>query len=345
MRTRNTSVIAEIDKAREELLRQPSHFFAPSEFWNDLCEKHSRKIAEFGFDSFKRHINFEYGQWSVTSLFDWQVKHLLNQLLRSRRIPYVPLFSRIGDTSDVVWTHPGRLSSFAYRVYVSLLWQLAASRDELGCLIKCEESPVGRPIPISYFGRTISQDLAQSALELNFIAKSADLSKVRNVAEIGAGSGRFAQVFMQMYPDTSYAIFDIPPALVISQNHLAGSMGDSRVIRFGADSAPTLLAHPGKVAFHLPQGLADVPDKTLDLCLNVSSFDEMVSDQVEMYLDLIDIKCKGWLYLKGYANRIGKDQRRPWGLLQFPYPHRWQLLSQGVDPVYPDFIERLYWLP
>jgi hypothetical protein len=94
--------------------------------------------------------------------------------------------------------------------------------------------------------------------------------------------------------------------------------------------------------FHLPYAFQDIPDDSLDLCMNVSSFDEMLPEQVMSYLELIDRKCSGWLYLKGYASRSGQDSRRPWGLRQFPYPSRWRLAFERMDTVSPNFIERIF---
>ena len=68
----------------------------------------------------------------------------------------------------------------------------------------------------------------------------------------------------------------------------------------------------------------------------------MAREQIENYLEQIDRKCGGWLYLKGYRVRDGNDLLRPFGVTQFQYKERWKCVFEGVDPAQPEFIERIY---
>ena len=319
--------------------------FSPSAFWRDLCDKHVALIKQHGFDRFKHTINFQYGQWPVCSFRNQQIRHLLKQLIMSGQIPYISLMSRLQDVPSIECFGWSPSCAKAYKFYVGLLWQLAVARDHLGCLDTCYESSIGGPIKVTYRGRLITQDLAQSSFELNSIADHSRGHKFKRIAEVGGGGGRFAFVFMHMFPDALYSIFDIPPALAISQNFLSQALGKGSVTPFDATAnAATLSRLPstGHVAAFLPYSLHDFPDRYFDLFVNVSSFDEMLPEQVDRYFDLIDKKCSGWLYLKGYASRSGSDRTRPWGLRQFPYRDRWRLIYEGVDALQSAFVERVY---
>ena len=150
---------------------------------------------------------------------------------------------------------------------------------------------------------------------------------------------------MRTFENLHYCIFDIPPALAIGQNHLSAALGGQRVSMFDAGAEPEfepLRMDSGHLSCHLPYSLESVPDGYFDLVVNVSSFDEMLPEQVRGYFDLIERKCSGWLYLKGYPVRTGEDPSRPWGLNQFPYRADWKLVHEGPDPVSPDFRERIY---
>ncbi len=335
------------------LEERASPLFAPSAFWKELCEKHVALLRQQGFGRFKRTLNFEYGQWGVSSLKNPHVKHVLKQLLKSGQLPYVPFLSRICNVEDVSWpgawrtgpTQSKSSAAIAYMVFVGLLWQLAISRDRLGCLKNCEEPQIGGPINVTYRNRLITQDMAQSSLELNTIMNHIGTGRCNSIAEVGAGSGRFAYLFMHTFPNAHYCIFDIPPALAISQNHLAAALGIEKVTMFNAELGKTFVkgeAEPGHVSIYLPYSLQSVPDGYFDLFLNVSSFDEMLPEQIDCYFDLIDKKCSGWLYLKGYPSRSGVDRARPLGINQFPYRANWRLVYEGVDPVTPEFCERVY---
>ena len=339
------AIAEDIEVMLQCLQEAGDRLFTPSAFWRNLCDEHVALLRLHGFGRFKQTVNFWYGQWPVCSLGDWQIKHVLKQLLKSGQVPYVALFASIDDGEVVAWPSTNGSPTTAYKMFVGLLWQLARSKDRLDCLSKCQESQVGGPIKITYRNRLITQDMAQSSLELNSIMNHVDPEGCLKIAEIGAGSGRLAYLFMRTYPAAHYCIFDIPPALAISAHHLSAALGQDKVRMFDPARGHSVVAdeaNAGQVAIYLPDSLQSVPDGYFDLFINVSSFDEMLPEQIDCYFDLIDKKCSGWLYLKGYRSRTGADHTRPWGIAQFPYRERWKLIYEGVDPMTPEFCERIY---
>ena len=66
----------------------------------------------------------------------------------------------------------------------------------------------------------ITTDKLVSLLDYKKINENINLSKVKNVLEIGAGSGRFTQTFLTFNQNTKYIICDIPPAIYISYKRL-----------------------------------------------------------------------------------------------------------------------------
>lgn len=340
------------------------NIYGPSRFWETLSEKHKQLIEQSGFHNFKRTVNFEYSQWGVHSFKDNKIRKLLASLLRRREIPIGLARLRLNREQwtdvrwpDVIAQDTGQAIGFeekqkrqwmqrAYGVYAGLLWRFASTEDDLGVLRSLDEPSLGNPIPIVQNGKTISQDLALSALELNRVARYADLSRIQRVAEIGAGYGRLAYVLLKVAPHLEYSIFDIPPALAVSQNYLAGIFGTKSVIPGWpidtGDRAMDLERSPGSVATFLPHQLERMPDSYFDLVINVSSFDEMASSQVENYFSLIERKCQGWLYVKGHSENRGGDRL---GLQNFPYRPQWKLLFSAPDPFVGTFEERIYQLP
>jgi putative sugar O-methyltransferase len=329
-------VIRRIDELGQTMASKED-VYGPAHFWKVLGEKHTDQIGRYGFEQFKRTVNFEYNQWGVTSVKNGKIRKLLKQLLSRRQLPISLLRTSCDrrEMANVRWpdeldvaTGEGKLAPSRrwaiewYRVYVALLWQFAQSEDDLGCLKRWEEPHVGSPLPLTYSGRKISQDLAMSSLELNFVARHVPLEKVRRVGEIGAGYGRFADLYLKMFPSAEYHIYDIPPALAISENYLRLTAGE------------------GRVKTDLPHVLDEMSNGYFDLFMNVSSFDEMASEQVRHYLKRIDEKVSGWLYLKGCARTQSRGDRM--GIEQFPIPARWKLVVSRPDPVVNGFIERIY---
>jgi putative sugar O-methyltransferase len=241
-------------------------------YWARLGAKHTTLIATHGIEHFKRTINFEYAQWAVGTWRHGFIRSLIVDLARRGRPP-LGLLARYDrrDLEHVVWAANGPVDPTTLRpfaAYVGLLWQLAQTRDRIGCL-EVEEPKVGDPLPVSYFGRLISLDLAMCAHDLNTIASLTDLSQVNRVLEIGAGYGRMAHVLASLRPGVEYTIVDIPPAIAVSKYYL------SRVIP------------EAKVRFVLPQGLSALASGSFDLAFNISSFDEMPAAFSVQYLQEI----------------------------------------------------------
>lgn len=333
-------IINQIDSMSAALSRQPERdLYGPARFWESLGEKHKLLIKEHGFGKFKKTINFEYHQWEVLSLRDPKIRSLIGQLLKSGNLPNGMVRAKI-DPEGVAGIEQIRPS--AYAAFMGLLWQYALLKDQLGCLDLCSEPMLGEPLPVTYQGKLISQDLATSSLELNRIAKHVDMSKLKKVAEIGAGYGRLAYLVMIRFPWLEYSIFDVPPALAISQNYLASTLGEDAVDLFREDVGVAEDNSPrnSKVKAFLPHQMKLFPDNYFDLVINISSFDEMPREQIENYFALIDRKCGGWIYLKGHAKAPGSFSGG--GIAQFPYPPTWKLIYQGRDPFSPNFVERIY---
>lgn len=329
----------------------------PAEFWESLSDKHMQLLRKYGFQRFKRVINFEYHQWGVRKFSHPMIRQLLKRLLGRHQVPQALFWTRVKweDISDICWPDAvsdstektsgvGRASLkslLAYAVYVGLLWQYALYQDRLGCLAACDEPTLGCPLPITYKGKLISQDLATSAIELNHITEHIDLSKINRIGEIGAGYGRLAYMTVKMFPHIEYCIFDIPPALAVAQNYLAYTLGLDTVAMYQEYPFISVPDASGqRVKAFLPHQLELVPDRSFGLVINVSSFDEMSPEQVENYFSLIERKCNGWLYLKGY--REGRSPTKRLGLEEFPYRQTWREIYSAPDPVAPLFVEKVY---
>lgn len=337
-----SKVIEQIDTLLVSLSQHPNpHLYGPAAFWKSLEEKHKNLLERYGFQMFKRTINFEYHQWGVHSLKDSKIKRLIWELLKHYQIPYGMLLTRLDAKKvvDIPQIYPKE-----YAVFMGLLWQYALIKDRLRCLDICEEPLLGEPIPVFYKGKLISQDLATSAIELNCIARHIDISTIRRIAEIGAGYGRLAHMTAIRFSQIQYCIFDIPPALVIAYNYLASTLGEDVVESFREGVVTSGLDHPSnrRIKVFLPHQLELFPDGYFDLVINISSFDEMAREQVDNYFSLLDRKCHGWLYLKGHA------KAPPWcgvsggGLTELPYRAAWKLIYADKDPFSPTFIERIY---
>jgi hypothetical protein len=58
-------------------------------FWHKLGKVHRDKIARYGFETFKRHINFGYGSWQITKFSSRFTLFCLYALIRRGSLPKV----------------------------------------------------------------------------------------------------------------------------------------------------------------------------------------------------------------------------------------------------------------
>jgi hypothetical protein len=129
-------------------------------------------------------------------------------------------------------------------------------------------------------------------------------------------------------------IVDIPPILAVSQNYLATVFREDSVERF---SRTPKLARTFN--FLLPHQIAVLPDNHFDLAINFSSFDEMPSQTVLTYLQLIDRVCSGHVCLGGYAHPAHRGDFL--GLDEFPYNPRWRQVLNSKHEIFSGFIEKI----
>lgn len=315
-------------------------------FWEKLNQRHVELLRRHGFSQFKKTVNFNYSQWRVAVPWDPKLLIIFIKLICRREFPWIGFLAKIKNSEHIIeWPLPAFFSTFIYKFFVGMIWQYAIAKDREEVLKTCEEPRCGSPLEIIFEEKLISQDLALSSLEFNQIATITDLTKVSTIAEIGAGYGRLAHIFSKMLPSIEFDIFDIPPALAISQSYLTHVFSENKVSKFRNDhSKESIQKHPKEenIRIFLPHQLELFPDQSFDLIINISSFDEMNEEQIHYYFDLIEKKGRGWLYLKGFAHRNGKDKERPFGLRQFPYRKSWKLIHEANDVFKYDFIEQIY---
>jgi hypothetical protein len=230
-------------------------------------------LSQHGMENLKRTVGQNYFNWLVLhprnaqlrNVFrDWRAHPTLAPFLNSME-PLGFLHSAVG--LEMGLTRIGWREEFLYKLFVGMLLELARREDRSGLSPHLEEPLIGNPIRIRRKGKLISQDLANSIREYGTLLQAQpDLRSVpKKVAELGAGYGRLAYVMLQD-PGTQYLVFDIPPALAVSQWYRRSS-GASR----SSTSAHRSFASIGRVVrpvFH-PESTRAVSQRVLRrLCLD-----------------------------------------------------------------------------
>lgn len=313
-----------------DLDRNPkSDLAAPSKFWTALGRKHAQDVIEYGYDDIKRRQALRYFTWTwhVRSIGgSEQMRHLL------RRTPLTawlgsalaPIAIRSGSWAPLAWSIADR---WMYTAAIRLLWEFALRHGDRDVL-RLAEPPDGNPLPVTYRGRLISQDLANSSLEVEAIRRTLGGRSPHSILEVGAGYGRTAYVLLSVYPGSVYTIVDIEPALSISRWYL------SRL--FPAD----------RLRFLTPDQVEDVADGTVDLAVSISSLQEMTPGQVQGYIGLMDrVAAGGHVYLKQWATWRNPDDGVTMRFSEYPVPSAWIPTIREPAPVQERFVQAGWAVP
>lgn len=328
-----------------EFGKAPS-IFKPSKFWIELNNLHIDHLSRVGFENFKRTINYHYFSWGILSIIRHQLSPIIKVLAKGNLSPIFA--SDFKNNSPKLQNNVRRfnpIAGFIYRVYVASLMEYVCQIDTLNILKKLKEPLIGNPFIVNYKGKPISQDICNSVYEFYSIIKKVKLPNNVRIADLGAGYGRLAYIFLNVFPDSSYCIIDIPPALFISQKYLKTIFPKDRIFLFRPFSSYNEIKsefESSRIKFLMPHQLKLLPRKYFDLFINVSSLHEMTTDQINEYLKIINRICKGYFYTKQWIKSETKDNSNI-KEHEYPIPQNWKIMSRNSPhPIQKLFFDTLY---
>jgi putative sugar O-methyltransferase len=335
MNARINEMLEALSHAREEVL--------PSKFWEDLNHKNVKQLETDGYENFKSTIARNYFTW-IAGVSDLLIRSQLDYLT-----DHLPITTWLPVTALSFLTGPYRGFSWKHTVSNSLLgrllWAYAVSIDTNRSTRKLSEPAEGNPLPVYYGSRRISQDLGNAFLEYHAVMNAmANADAVKTVMELGAGYGRTGYVFLKLHPNIRYIVVDIPPALYISERYLSNQFAESQIFRFRPfDKFETVAEEfeKARIAFLLPNQIEMLPDKYVDLFLNVSSLHEMHPAQIRYFLNQIDRLTQGFFYMKQWKkwfNDLDNVQMTE----DYPIPPHWTKLFWRECRVQTFFFEALF---
>ncbi len=290
---------------------------APSKYWDVLNKSILSKLEKHGYENFKRTVAFHYFTWLVT-LRGCQIKFLRRNL---------PVWKVLKCFVKTFFTRTFKLLTWGQTMSVKfltlLLWEYLKKIDTKGLTLSLSEPKAGNPFPVYDNGKLISQDLANSILEFYSIANSIDINKVRTIAELGGGYGRNAYVFLRLLPGVQYTFIDLPESLEIAKRYLGEVMPNSNI------------------TFLTPERIEEIPDKSADLFINISSFHEMRLEQISYYFDQADRITRGYFYSKQW-----KKTKMPYENIElkredYPWKKNWKEIYNRECAVQTNFFEAL----
>ena len=324
-------------------------------FLDKLNKLNIEWIRNDGLENFKRTVNNNYFNWMVSTRSKYFRNVVGSYLRNSWRSP-----SRIWKILSVnindMWhrtyiSHVNKgslLQSRLYAIYVLALDQFVRDTDEFEFYANLNEPLLGNPMCIRIGDRLISQDLANSYLEYGFLRKSLDkeFDKTRVIAEIGVGYGRLAYLLYLLRQGVArkLVLIDLPPALMLSQWYLRSMFPNAKLMEFNNFNSFDEVRDEfegAEICFLLPHQLELLPEKSIDLLINISSLQEMSRDQINHYYDLIDKKAR-YFYSKQWIFWENPEDKMQVPAIIYPTKPHWALINARINPVHDDFFEALF---
>jgi putative sugar O-methyltransferase len=335
MNLRINEMIEDLSHAREEVL--------PSKFWIELNNKNVHQLETEGYENFKRTVVRNYFTW-ISGVRDSVIRSQLTYLFRNLSIvTLLPVTIRTLFTAnheDLNWMH-----TVSYNLLTRLIWAYALQIDNNQRVVSLSEPSEGNPLRVYYNKKPISQDLGNSFLEYQIIMDAnIKTEAIKTVMELGAGYGRTGYVFLKLNPNIRYIIVDIPPALYIAEQYLSNQFADRKIFKFRHFDKYNEISQEfeqAQIAFLLPHQMELIPDKSVDLFLNISSLHEMLPTQVSYYLNQIDRLTEGYFYMKQWKkwfNNIDNVEITE----KYPIPEHWSRLFWQQCRVQTFFFEALF---
>lgn len=327
-----------------DCLSRGNPIYLPSKFWESYNQKNLRELEEEGLKNIKQTVAGNYFTWLIHVRSD-QFRYLVKQM-RPSDWPSVLYGALRCDPASPLSAR----RQIVLSIFTRLLWRLAERRDREGLLQRLEEPLEGNPARIFRIGKLISQDVANSVLEYYSMREhfTVPATEPVTVCELGAGYGRNAYVFLNAMPRCKYIIVDIPPALYISQQYLSSVLKDRKIFHFRCFDDYSEVAselEEADLIFLLPHQAEMLPQKSVDLFVNISSLHEMTMEQIITYFHLIDRLTKGYFYTKQWL--IGNN---PFDQIfikhdEYPIPAHWRQLYLRQARVQTAFFEAMYAIP
>ena len=319
-----------------------SPVLAPSKLWKTLARNHEGLLHTLGIERFKRGLSQSYSTFAIRRLTHPNYRAVLRAFLRRpRRLPFSArmapghVVNAFGEARLA-----GRLRQHVYASYVGLLWAMIDDgTDDLPA--RLAEPSVGDPLPVMVGGKPVSQDLATSIHEIR--AMRPHLSRHGVLAEVGAGYGRLGQVARES--GLRYWVFDIAPALTVSEWYLGQVFPDARHFRwrpFASWEEVVQEAESADFAFFSADQIGLLPPGRIDVFAAISCLHEMTDAQCAYFLEQMGEKARTAIYTRNWTEMRNHQDRLTFRAADLAPPPGWRVGTTRRDRLWPRFTEQLF---
>ena len=277
------SLIVQLIKITEKFIISDSYKNV-SKYWHSLNIKNYNQLIELGINNYATNIALNY----YTFLhFDNHLIRNTFQNVRNKKINYkLDLFKKhhLLDYDQ----------SYKYNALLVLLYENLKKLKEYKLLkLLNDKTFCGFNDPfLKVEGIKITHDKINSLLEYNSIKKIPNFSKKNNIIiELGAGSGRIADVILTLNKKFKYVICDIPLAIFISYCRLKKSFPKKKILLCDNISNKNEMIDAlakNDILFIFPHQIKLFEKKTFDIFLAIDCLHEMDKKTIKEYMQQVN---------------------------------------------------------
>jgi putative sugar O-methyltransferase len=249
---------------------------------------------------------------------------------------------------NTLFSSPARTSGKYHYYALYLLYQAIKAKDGHRVLDRISAAANSKT-SVEFEGRRVSWDLLISIDTLYSLGELDERvwEEPLILADLGAGWGRIGHVAKSVNPRLAYVVLDLPESLLVASSFLPRMLPDERFFGYEQNRAVTTftrdaLLAAGGVRFCGTQDLARFAEASIDLFVNVASFQEMTRTQVSAYLDIADRAALA-VYLQQRRSRPpGLPHSVISGFDEYDFPSRWERRFLRTVPFSDQFFEAGY---
>ena len=289
------------------------NFDDSSIYWNSLAKQHILYLVNYGINNFKqtiesRHYFGEGNNQLLRPIIGNEIKIAIDNTELDKKYQFIE----------------NRLSK-EYQKFTVILLNYLIEKKLQKYLEKINEDDFGNPIFINFDGKKHSFSSLNSIIEVDTINKFLNIDKLKNILEIGAGSGRTCYSLIKMKNDIKYVICDIPPTLYIAQKNLSQKFPNKKIFKFrNFDNYPCIKNEfeNADIVFLTPDQLQFMPNKTFDLSIAIDCLHEMSKNQVKEYFNEFD-RLSSNIFFKCQNIQLAIFEKNKFTINNYPIKKNW----------------------
>lgn len=329
----------------ESIMRKNDPVYLPSNYWKVVGEKAKTQFIKDGFNKFKIREGLDYFQFLIYEWNYWQFQYVWkksNLLTKIRAIVPAIISPKFNNFPMV------RRQKWVFMYYHFLLWDYVKKQDKKN-LLELYEPLFGSPLLVKWRNHTFTQDLLNSILETYSVLRALAYAKTtpRVILEVGGGYGRNMYVLKKTYPNSKIIMVDIPPAIILAQWYMSKVFPGSQILPIGDYKSFEEIKEKYNNAdfvFLLPHQINLIPHKSINLFININSFQEMSFEQIRMYFKYVNKLTKGIFYSKQWKKQDNPDADVQISENEYPINKSWKKIFHRESQVQSKFFEEAYFV-